>query len=499
MPEGSADAGSSQRSARRSASSTASRSTAVTAGSPAAASWLRRDLAGQVPVDRAAARRWRAAAAAGPGTAASAAGRSGRAAGRPAARSRTGYQARVNGTRAEPPGHPTAGLSPGTNSGNAALRVGAVRSRAMRRRGVTVLLGAVLTVLLSLGVAGRRRCRTSCSSPGPTVEHARHRTTTRTSSRSPAPRPPHSAGPAAADHRRGAAATSTLLAAIAGWFSDDDAVVPRELIYPPDQTEEQVEQQNAEDFADVADQRRDGRADRARLSGAGHGQRGRPPARPPDGVLQAGDVITTVDGTPVTAGRQLLELIRAKPAGTTLTVGYTRGGKPRHGRRSRPTAGDDGSAADRRRDRAEAAAPVHAEDRPRGHRRPDRRPDVRPRHHRQAQARGPHRRQDHRRHRHDRRRGQRRADRRRPAEAGRRQGRRRDASSSRRRTTAPRPSPTPQPGCRWCKVATLDEALTALETLRAGGSHPAAARGDCTPTPEADAATPGAELSGRPT
>ena len=41
----------------------------------------------------------------------------------------------------------------------------------------------------------------------------------------------------------------TLLQAIAGWFTDDDAVVPRELIYPPEETEEQVEQRNAEDFA----------------------------------------------------------------------------------------------------------------------------------------------------------------------------------------------------------------------------------------------------------
>ena len=40
-----------------------------------------------------------------------------------------------------------------------------------------------------------------------------------------------------------------LVWAIRGWFSNEQAVVPRELIYPPDQSEKQVEQQNAQEFA----------------------------------------------------------------------------------------------------------------------------------------------------------------------------------------------------------------------------------------------------------
>jgi PDZ domain-containing protein len=38
-------------------------------------------------------------------------------------------------------------------------------------------------------------------------------------------------------------------------------------------------------------------------------------------------VITTVDGAQVTSPERLTELIRAKPAGTALTVGYTRSGE----------------------------------------------------------------------------------------------------------------------------------------------------------------------------
>ena len=50
---------------------------------------------------------------------------------------------------------------------------------------------------------------------------------------------------------------------------------------------------------------------------------------PSAGVLKAGDVVTSVDGA---AGdrppTRLTELVRAKPAGTALTIGYTRDGAP---------------------------------------------------------------------------------------------------------------------------------------------------------------------------
>jgi PDZ domain-containing protein len=48
---------------------------------------------------------------------------------------------------------------------------------------------------------------------------------------------------------------------------------------------------------------------------------------PSDGILRPGDVFTSVDGQPVTSVSKLLELIRAKPVGTALTVGYLRDGQ----------------------------------------------------------------------------------------------------------------------------------------------------------------------------
>jgi Lon-like protease len=119
----------------------------------------------------------------------------------------------------------------------------------------------------------------------------------------------------------------TLFDAVKGWLQHDYAVVPRELIYPPNQTEQQVDQQNAQEFKDSQTS-----AETAALRDLGY------PVQvtvkevkagtPADGVLKVGDVITSVDGTQVTSATKLTELIRAKPAGTARTVSYTRNGAP---------------------------------------------------------------------------------------------------------------------------------------------------------------------------
>jgi PDZ domain-containing protein len=46
---------------------------------------------------------------------------------------------------------------------------------------------------------------------------------------------------------------------------------------------------------------------------------------PSDGTLKPGDVITKVDGQPVTSAPKLTELVRARPAGTALSIEYKRG------------------------------------------------------------------------------------------------------------------------------------------------------------------------------
>jgi PDZ domain-containing protein len=117
----------------------------------------------------------------------------------------------------------------------------------------------------------------------------------------------------------------SLWEALRGWVNDQEAVVPREVIYPPGQTEQQVNQQNEQEFKESQSS-----AETAALRVLGY------PVRvtvqevnagaPASGHLQAGDVITSVDGKPVTSRQKLLDLTRSRPVGSTLAIGYTRGG-----------------------------------------------------------------------------------------------------------------------------------------------------------------------------
>jgi PDZ domain-containing protein len=97
------------------------------------------------------------------------------------------------------------------------------------------------------------------------------------------------------------------------------------LVYPPNQTEQQVDQQNAQEFKDSQSS-----AETAALVALGYPVQvtvsNVTAGTPADGILKVGDVVTSVDGTKVTTATKLTELIRAKPAGTPRTFGYTRAG-----------------------------------------------------------------------------------------------------------------------------------------------------------------------------
>jgi PDZ domain-containing protein len=121
----------------------------------------------------------------------------------------------------------------------------------------------------------------------------------------------------------------SLFQALQGWVSDDDAVVPRELIYPPGQTQQQTDQQNAEDMrqsqdnAVVAAMKVLGIKGTTQVTIAGISPKG-----PADGHLQVGDVLTAVDGQKVTDVTSLRKLISKRAAGKTVVIGYTRAGEP---------------------------------------------------------------------------------------------------------------------------------------------------------------------------
>lgn len=194
----------------------------------------------------------------------------------------------------------------------------------MRRRGVTVLLGALITTLLAYGVFAAPVPYVVLG-PGPTVDtlgkddgkEVIEITGTPTST---------SAGQLRLT-TVGVQPEVRLRDVVIGWFNTDEAVVPRELIYPPNQTKKQVEQRNAEDFAASQSS-----AEVAALRELGYPVevtvRAVTPGGPAEGILRPDDVITSVDGEPVTAASVLTRLIRSRPAGTELTIGYTRDKRP---------------------------------------------------------------------------------------------------------------------------------------------------------------------------
>ncbi|GIF10752.1 YlbL family protein [Actinoplanes teichomyceticus] len=193
----------------------------------------------------------------------------------------------------------------------------------MRRRGVTVILGALITALLAAGVMVAPLPYVVLT-PGPTVN-------TLGSSQGTEVIQVTGAGttPSSGQLRLTTVNVQSkveLVQAVQGWLSGEDAVVPRELVYPPDRSEKQVQEQNAQEWRQSQTS-----AETVALRELGYPVqtyvRKVTAGGAAEGVLRADDVITSVDGAAVTGPTQLTELVRAKPVGSALTVNYTRDGK----------------------------------------------------------------------------------------------------------------------------------------------------------------------------
>lgn len=117
----------------------------------------------------------------------------------------------------------------------------------------------------------------------------------------------------------------TLFGALGLWVNGRDAVVPRETVYPPDQTTQQVEQQNTQDF-----QRSESSAVVSALRylkypftvTVGSVTKKSPSA----GVLAPGDRLTSIDGTAVTTAAQVSKTLTGTRPGQSIKVGYVRNG-----------------------------------------------------------------------------------------------------------------------------------------------------------------------------
>ncbi len=119
-----------------------------------------------------------------------------------------------------------------------------------------------------------------------------------------------------------------IFQALAAWLNPDEAVVPEEDVYPPGQSEQQSQQQVIAQMTGSQQSATAAALTELHIPYATEvvvvqTEKGFPAA----GVLKAGDVITAVDGKPVTGEAALTTLIYAHPAGTTLTVTISRNGQ----------------------------------------------------------------------------------------------------------------------------------------------------------------------------
>ena len=119
-----------------------------------------------------------------------------------------------------------------------------------------------------------------------------------------------------------------IFTALTAWLNPHEAVVPARELFAPGQTQQQTQQQDTQQM--TSSQQTAIAAALTELHIAYQMQvvvvqaeRGFPAY----GVLKAGDVITAVDGRPVTGQSSLTGLISAHPAGSTLTVTISRNGQ----------------------------------------------------------------------------------------------------------------------------------------------------------------------------
>jgi Lon-like protease len=119
----------------------------------------------------------------------------------------------------------------------------------------------------------------------------------------------------------------SLVEAVRGWFDDEVSIVPEESVYPPNRTPEETQQQNRQAFLTSEEA-----AETAALAHLGYPEKvvvqGVYDGSPSQGQLQKNDAIEAVDGRPTPDTETLDAVLRTIPGGTTVQISYTRLGKP---------------------------------------------------------------------------------------------------------------------------------------------------------------------------
>lgn len=134
----------------------------------------------------------------------------------------------------------------------------------------------------------------------------------------------------------------SLLRAVELYFNSDDAVLPRDLVIPPNKSPAQETRVEAQQMTDSQ-----ASAKIAALCQLGFAV-GEPqtvgdvlPSGPAAGVLQPGDELVSVDGRPVDACSTVGDLVRDNRPGDVVSVGYRRGGTTSVGTITTRSSGGD--------------------------------------------------------------------------------------------------------------------------------------------------------------
>ncbi len=116
-----------------------------------------------------------------------------------------------------------------------------------------------------------------------------------------------------------------LIDGLGMWISGRYALAPRELYFPPGETEQEVEQENAKQF-----QNSQSAAEVAALSHLDYPTKVIAKEVVADGpsaqVLKAGDVLVSVDSTKVSSTEDVHQVLEGTQPGDTLTVSFRRNG-----------------------------------------------------------------------------------------------------------------------------------------------------------------------------
>ena len=112
---------------------------------------------------------------------------------------------------------------------------------------------------------------------------------------------------------------------VRGWFNHSTAVLPREVLIPPGESQQQLNQESTDQFKESQTSavtvalRNEGYPVLVTVTSVEAG-------KPAQGHLAAGDVVTSVNGKKVLSNDDLSAFIQAQPVGSTLQIDYMRAG-----------------------------------------------------------------------------------------------------------------------------------------------------------------------------